>query len=857
MGDWPSPILEVDLADDGAFATDISQFVYDVAVEWGRRSPLEKVSPRKATVVLDNTDERFTPKNTSGPYSPDWRKDKPIRLKAKVPAIGGTNLIDNPSSETDITGWTAIVGDALSRSIDEAKYGGASVLQNATAASPQFLILTQRSGSRFSVTAGLDYVFRTNIRIKAGNVLSGWKIEIEWLDGGGSTISVTASAFVLLSTDSPWTEFIVAGTAPALAVTAQLRVQEDTANPLDSGSVHLDGHFFYQSSDTTVPYIDGDQPGATWSGTAHESTSSRGTDPVFAEILGFITDLKVERRRGDHVCTVAITGLSDYHLDRFVSQHNIEGLGAAHTFERLLDIVEGTELFENPNFEQQIAKDDTVLPTQYTKVGPHAGTSTLVVETDSDAFDGDHELRYGVSAGVDAGDGWRYDMTSVTTAGKEYRFVILLKNPSTDNVGETILFRMVDDLGGEAVQATVTVTLGNQDVWVYAVVKGTYRSGSTARYVEFVAETDFAVSRSDSWRTDAHHGVLAADEIKRDFRGLATTTLAHVAAYQRSARAFLDELADSVGGVVWAQGDGTITLEDYQTRAAAPIPKLRLTDSVELDGLGVSGVAYAEKQDHSYTKVLVYSDGEIIAIGAPTAILWEAEPLPVLGNNEVRVYHVAYPVAETGGQIIGRREYPEFPTATGSATALLVPSGVGGILTITAGGSGATFTTLRIKGILRQRQSSRSRVSYVPSGAAARRFQRELRLDMPMQGSATSVMDTIAQRAGDNFLEGQDVIEATLAAVRTEQWLEALGRDFGDPVHIRHNTGPGNLALNDVYQIEGAQLRWASRPRHKLSVTWTLSRASIQLLTTRRAPAENAEARQFARAAPSRRQAVT
>ena len=849
MADLPQPILEVDLADDGAFATDISAYVFDVTLEWGRNSPLEKVAPRKATIILDNSDERFTPKNTSGPYSPDWRKDKPIRLKAKVPAVGVTNLIENPSLETDVVGWSA--AGTFVQDTAQARYGKAcgKLIGSVT---PNRVRPHKRDGTRIAVTAALVYVYRVKVRAEGG--ASSWALKILWRDSGEALISATTGTLITLTDSGPWTELLVSGTAPALATQVDLQIVEDGSSFGVGEDLFLDGAMFYQSSDATLPYIDGDQPGATWSGTAHESTSSRGTDPIFAEILGFITDLKVERRGGEYTCTVQIVSARDYHLDRFVSQHNIVDHPIKLSFERLLDVLEGAELFKNPSFEDRV--NGTTLPTEYSKVGTATGTTLSIVDQGIVAYDGVHMLDYvNALAAPVAGDGWRYDMTPVTSGGKEYRFALIIINITAANNGKQVAFRLVDDDGGEAVQATTLHTL-TDSVYTYIVVKGTYRAGSTARYIELVANETFAAS--GRWNTDAHHGVLALDEILRDNRGSSTNLLKHVGAFLRSARALLDELADSAGGVIWEKGDGTLVLEDYLSRSATPVPKIRLTDSLELDGFSATGVAYGERQDHAYTEVFVYSDGDILELGSTDKDIWTLDPpLGVLGAGVTRTYFVTYPVAEVGGQIIGQGENVEFTLSAGSLTVDLKPFGIGAILKVTAGGSGADVTSLKIVGLLLQRQSARSRVSHTPSGAAARRFQRELRLDMPMQGHATAAMDAIAQRAGDNFLEGQDVIEATLEAATTEQWLAALGCDFGDPVHIRHNTGRGNLALDETYQIEGGRLVWSARPLHRMVITWTLSRASIQLITARRSPGENAEARQFARAAPSRRQPVT
>lgn len=62
--------------------TDVTEYASAITTRTGRRSALDKFDAGTATVVLDNSDGRFDPENTAGPYYPDVEHGKPLRLRA-------------------------------------------------------------------------------------------------------------------------------------------------------------------------------------------------------------------------------------------------------------------------------------------------------------------------------------------------------------------------------------------------------------------------------------------------------------------------------------------------------------------------------------------------------------------------------------------------------------------------------------------------------------------------------------------------------------------------------------------------------------------------------------------------------
>ena len=63
--------------------TEVTQYVREFSVKRGRSHVLDRMQAGKATVTFSNNDSRFSPENTSGPYSPDVRVMTPIRIRAE------------------------------------------------------------------------------------------------------------------------------------------------------------------------------------------------------------------------------------------------------------------------------------------------------------------------------------------------------------------------------------------------------------------------------------------------------------------------------------------------------------------------------------------------------------------------------------------------------------------------------------------------------------------------------------------------------------------------------------------------------------------------------------------------------
>lgn len=173
-----------------------------------------------------------------------------------------TNLITNPSFETGVSGWVfdqSGAGGALSQSGDRAVYGSysAKILASSTGAAQirtAAIALADGATIHASVSAWAEIVGDSNLSIYdatnlatrvtvTGTAANAWgRLHTSWTNNTGGAVNI----YIILfnsgggTGSSVWFDAVVAATTP-------------------------------------IPYFDGDTPGATWSGTAHNSISSIAT----------------------------------------------------------------------------------------------------------------------------------------------------------------------------------------------------------------------------------------------------------------------------------------------------------------------------------------------------------------------------------------------------------------------------------------------------------------------------------------------------------------------------------------------------------------------------------------------------
>lgn len=232
------------LLDDGT-----GTFPYDISAKTrvgydlnrGRQDEQSDVTPGAIrSVVLDNTDGRFTLNSTVIATPSPIRPDNRIRIKV---AVG--NLLTNPSIETNTAGWANTVNCSIARTTAQAFSGAASLQMTATALGDM-----QSNFAGVPVAAGAAYTFSAYFRtaVTARTCFA----YIEWRDAGGAFISGGSSSAV--DTSSGWTRASFTMTAPANAVTATVGVGCFAAA---AGEVHYADAMMLQQSSALNAYVEG------------------------------------------------------------------------------------------------------------------------------------------------------------------------------------------------------------------------------------------------------------------------------------------------------------------------------------------------------------------------------------------------------------------------------------------------------------------------------------------------------------------------------------------------------------------------------------------------------------------------
>ncbi|MCA9980506.1 MAG: hypothetical protein KDD89_06730, partial [Anaerolineales bacterium] len=168
-----------------------------------------------------------------------------------------TNAIKNPSFEVNTTGWTTIATAAISRELGNAYSGQYSLKVVANAANDGV-----RSNPLTSVvvSASTTYTLQCNL-ISAS---SSWRLRVLYYTAASGFISTTNYAITAGYNSQ---QILTPATAAYMYI--------DFYNTAGGGAIgYFDGIALFET-DYSPPYFDGSFPGATWSGTADDSTSTK------------------------------------------------------------------------------------------------------------------------------------------------------------------------------------------------------------------------------------------------------------------------------------------------------------------------------------------------------------------------------------------------------------------------------------------------------------------------------------------------------------------------------------------------------------------------------------------------------
>lgn len=767
-----SKVLELDVDKDGSWSQDESLQFISATIRRGRETALQPMAPGVMTVVMQNSDGRFSP--DKGIIS-GLDTFIPIRLYSTWTEVAITNLVENPSVEIDTVGWADIGAAAGGRITSEAWVGAASFVSVVTDAATDGVGLNKRSGSRIDVTAALVYTW--SVRVKA-NAVKNLLVRIRWFNSGGSVISTSST---VLATSLDWQQTSIAATAPAGAVTAIPDIVTLTAQGVFT--FFADAAFFYQAGSPTaelLPYVDGDQPGCTWSGTAHESTSSRPANPSFLQFQGFIFDIDLQEDHLDRTATLICMDRLALLAQTKISIGNILSQKSALSLHRCFDRVEG-ELITNWGVEWTELTGNPTTGYSLVGAGVTLGVNRIINSgIDPLIFEGDWSLEIRPNGAVN--DGIRYDATTDIAATGDYRIVWYAKAKTSD---VSVKFRFLRDA---VVEETQTFTLTS--TWQRFVIDVSFSTLGTNRYIEMVN----AGATSLDFLVDDLHAVKKMNAINRDF-DLGEATILNFNAYEEPAGSVISDLIESEPGILFVKAK-TLALgdelayrgENSRDLVATQIPRVVLGDG---DGLlfFAEGLKLTHRAIDRIRRVEITSRGKLV-LGSASTTLWGMSPRRTTTTGEE--FQARYEA--TGRGVI-------VATKGGGAVAdENVNYGAGADVEVT---TGAADMVIFYEGFPYNRSTERS--SVIKLADIGLPMAGELTVRMPLQGTNTTEMTNEAQRLIDKYKNR--VIRCRLPLDQADDvmhsWL--LDLDLDDEIIVRAEEQAHSPGFDKRFFVEGIE----------------------------------------------------
>jgi hypothetical protein len=213
--------------------------------------------------VDDDSGNGQTPSTETGGIIHPAHVTPQVGVGAVQLAEATTNLITNPSFETNTTGWAASGSNTIAQSTEQEKVGSNSLKCT-------YQDNAQLAAYAITLTAAA-HVFGIWIYIPAN--YDGTDLKVDFLNFAGMTGETEGD--VDMTKTAVWQFVVAEGTPVGGDLAGDLRVYENGSTPTAGRFVYIDAAQCEAKAYAT-PYCDGSLgTGHTWSGTAHASTSSR------------------------------------------------------------------------------------------------------------------------------------------------------------------------------------------------------------------------------------------------------------------------------------------------------------------------------------------------------------------------------------------------------------------------------------------------------------------------------------------------------------------------------------------------------------------------------------------------------
>ncbi len=785
--------MELDTAGDGTWSQDETARLLSFTISRGRKDALGRMSPGRLVAVVNNRDGRWSEEQTVVTGLGDY---VPVRLYVTWTEPATVNIDDTPACSVQAA-FTGVLGSTGLDFATDFWTGVQCVRVTVINAASGIIKKNFDSSARLAAAASTAYTFKARIKLE-GNDARALRMSIVWYTSGDVFISRETKVVTLLN-DNDWHGVFVTGTSPGTAAKYEIELLGDVAGIF---AFRLDAMMFYAGSDLR-PYLDGRQPGGVWDGTADQSSSTRAANPDFLLFEGFLLDVSGQDDQKNQRATITCGDFLEILKDR---ELNMGGFGfktADVYLDRILDRLEG-EVISNYGNE-----DATILSTNNyrnwtfagggsTEVGVWAHTDVMKDDFE-ETFEGDWWAGRTL-AGVGV-EGMKYNMTGDLTVAGKYRFSARVRLKPGD-ANTTIRIQVERD----AVQQATTDLLLTQVWQKVEFINVDLTTLGTTRELTFL--TLPGSPAAVTVRVDSLHAVLETAVIPRDLRTGQATELQPIAAYNEPAGPFFDDVVDSEPGQLFVKAKllaagGEVTFHDDNWRQSVEaIPRMVFADG---DGLAnfAPGLQWRHDARDRVNRVIVTSRGSYTE-GGEVSSLWQLAPIrDIVSGEHFRAHYSQFAMAVV------------WLTKVGTYNKEMVNFGVGGDIEPTSTTSGA-YLALRGTSI-----DPPSEASQVEDEDAALSFVRPLTVAMPLQGTNTAEMDTIAARLLAKYkvavpryvmpLNGQaldngddDLIYATQMALDLDELVEVRA------LFQVYSPKAGAVIGNDCF-IEGIEHAWASK----------------------------------------------
>lgn len=765
--------LELDVDNDGSWSQDESAFFYGATIERGRKDALGNIPPGQMTLTLNNRDGRYSPLNS---VISNLDHDIPVRLYVAWTTPAVTNIHENPAAQTNADGYAAVGGAGAPSRVATDSWTGGACISRPLRNNGEGWVEKKVDGTRFAVSASTAYRWSEKLKTSGGDLPV--DISIRWFTSGDVFISEDA---VTVTVTDDWQHFSVSATSPGTAAKAELQgILTDDEGPHTTLS---DASFFYQAS-AARPYVDGRQPGCTWSGTADASQSSRSANPDLLLFQGILYDFKLATDNKRHVATIVCRDQLESVGREVILLGNIVRKGVGLCLQRVIERVEG-ELISNPGVEWSIASPSNP-GTGWSNLGGGSGFNLNEVANLAGAdkvFEGDDYIE-AVNDGLAAGEGVRYDATTDIAATGKYEASIYARAESGTVV---VKFEFLRDAVVEATK-TVTLTTTHQRI----TLSIDFSTLGTNRYFDIKTNVTSSV---DFFATPLHC-VKLVDSIPRDFDA-GTGTAELINAYHERAGHLIDDLVRTeprglmfIKAKTLAEGDA-IAFRDLNSRDS-PAPRAVYGDGDGLLGFeAVKGFGFSLDAVDRVTSATVTSRGSIEEI-TTQMVGWTLDPLRDTTTGDF--FFARYT------QTLSRVKITE----KGGAINRTLNYGAGHDIDVD---TGASAVGIDIRG---NAFDYTGEFSYVRKVAASDKRRRQITVPMPLQATQSSAMDTEAQRLLDKYknkvvrgplvLKGQEPPAADDLELITAHQLDA---EINDPIVLRAKFQDSSPGVDKTMFIEG------------------------------------------------------